>query len=182
MTIFHTHTIESAPEQSRGFLSAAKANYGFVPNLFANMAESPALLEGYLALTQIFNKTGLSETEKQIIMMTANRLHRCDYCMAAHTTIAKAAVPADVINALRDNTPIADNKLETLRQFTIQVVTSRGWPTSAEVAAFIAVGYSQQTVFDVILGTSLKIMSNYTTSVAHTELDEVFKADIWQAA
>lgn len=182
MTTFQTHTIESAPEQSRALLNNAKANYGFVPNLFANMAESPALLEGYLALTQIFNKTSLSETEKQIIMMTANRLHHCDYCMAAHTTIAKAAVSADVIRALRDNTPIAESKLETLRQFTIQVVTSRGWPTQQEIASLIAAGYSQQTVFDVILGTSLKIMSNYTTSVAHTKLDEVFKADIWQAA
>jgi AhpD family alkylhydroperoxidase len=146
------------------------------------MAESPALLEGYLALTQIFNKTSLSETEKQIMMMTANRLHRCDYCMAAHTTIAKAAVPADVIRALRDNTPIADSKLEVLRQFTIGVVESRGWLTQQDIANLITAGYSQQTVFDVILGTSLKIMSNYTTSVAHTELDEVFKTDIWQAA
>ncbi|WP_348944771.1 carboxymuconolactone decarboxylase family protein [Chitinibacter sp. FCG-7] len=182
MTRFQTHTIETAPEESRALLSNAKANYGFVPNLFANMAESPALLEGYLTLTQIFNKTNLSETEKQIIMMTANRLNRCDYCMAAHTTIAKAAVPAEVIAALRDNTPIANAKLEALRQFTIQVVENRGWPTQQEIAKFISAGYGQQTVLDVILGISLKILSNYTTSMADTKLDDVFKADLWQAA
>ncbi|WP_028450184.1 carboxymuconolactone decarboxylase family protein [Chitinibacter tainanensis] len=182
MTPFQLHTIATAPAGSQSLLQAAQTNYGFVPNLFAHMAESPALLEGYLALTQIFNHTNLSETEKQIIMMTANRLNRCDYCMAAHTTIAKAAVPAEVIAALRNNTPIADAKLEALRQFTSQVVESRGWPTAQEVASFIAAGYSQQTVFEVILGTSLKILSNYTTSVADTPLDAVFAADRWPSA
>lgn len=182
MTLFQQHTIESAPADSQNLLNSAKTKYGFVPNLFANMAESPALLEGYWVLTQIFNKTTLSETEKQIIMMTVNRLNQCDYCMAAHTTIAKAAVSADVLLALRNDTPIDNTKLETLRQFTSKMVLSRGWPTPAEVDALVAVGYSAQTAFDVVLGISLKIMSNYTTSLAGTSLDAVFSADVWQAA
>jgi hypothetical protein len=45
--------------------------------------------------------------------MTNNWLHGCIYCMAAHTTIFQMkGVPADIVTALRENTPIADEKLE----------------------------------------------------------------------
>ena len=135
MNPFPVHTIETAPEASKPLLAAARRAYGFLPNLLSGMATSPALLEGYMALSGIFNKTDLSETERQIILMTSNRLNGCVYCMAAHTTISQGAkVPADVIAALRDNTPIAEPKLEALRQFTISVVETRGWPTDADSA------------------------------------------------
>ena len=84
---------------------------------------------------------------------TASRIHSCNYCMAAHSFISTSSgVPADVVKALRNNTPIADAKLEALRQFTIVMVNSRGWPDANEVQAVIAAGYSQQTVLEVVLG------------------------------
>jgi len=180
MSQFTTHTIESAPESAKPILQGAKNAYSFVPNLLGTMATSPALLEGYMTLAGIFDKTELSETERQIILMTNNRLNGCAYCMAAHTTLSQMAkVPSDVIDALRDDTPIADPKLEALRTFTAIVNEKRGWPEEAEVAAFVAAGYSNQAVLDVILGTSLKVMSNYTNHVAHTTVDDAFVQNTW---
>ena len=180
MSQFTTHTIDSAPEGSKPFLQGAKDAYSFVPNLLGNMATAPALLEGYMTLAGIFDKTDLSETERQIILMTNNRLNGCTYCMAAHTTISQMAkVPNDVIAALRDNTPIADPKLEALRTFAAVINETRGWPTDAQVEAFLAAGYSRQTVLEVILGTSLKVMSNYTNHVAETSVDAAFQANAW---
>lgn len=180
MSEFVTHTIDSAPEGARPFLQGAKDAYTFVPNLLGTMATSPALLQGYMTLAGIFDKTELTETERQIILMTNNRLNGCTYCMAAHTTLSQMAkVPADVIDALRNNTPIADPKLEALRTFAAVINEKRGWPEEAEVAAFIAAGYSNQAVLDVILGTSLKVMSNYTNHIAHTEVDAAFVPNSW---
>ena len=180
MTDFATHTIESAPEASKPFLEGAKNAYSFVPNLLGTMAEAPALLEGYMTLAGIFEKTDLSETERQIILMTNNRLNGCTYCMAAHTSISQMAkVPADVIEALRNNTPIADPKLEALRTFAAIINETRGWPSDEQVEAFLAAGYTRQTVLEVILGTSLKVMSNYTNHVAETKVDDAFAANTW---
>ena len=180
MSSFTTHTIESAPEASKQFLEGAKSAYSFVPNLLGNMAQSPALLEGYMALAGIFNKSNLSETERQVILMTNNRLNDCHYCMAAHTTISQmSGVPEDVIEALRNNTPIADTKLEALRTFATAVNESRGWPTETQVNAFIDAGYTQETILEVVLGTALKTMSNYTNHIANTQLDEAFTSNTW---
>ena len=180
MTNFKTHTIDSAPEASQPLLQGAKDAFSFVPNLLATMAEAPALLEGYLTLAGIFDKTNLSETERQIILMTNNRLNGCTYCMAAHTTLSQmAGVDADIIEALRNNTPIADPKLEALRTFAAVINESRGWPTEEQVNDFINAGYTQQTVLEVILGTSLKVLSNYTNHVAETTVDDAFAANAW---
>lgn len=181
MTDFTTHTVATAPEAAKPFLEGAQKNYGFVPNLLGTMAESPALLESYLTLGGILAKTNLSETERQIILMTNNRLNGCTYCMAAHTTISKGAgVPEDVIHALRTNTPISDRKLEALRQFAIVVNETRGWPTQAQVDALIAAGYTRQTVLEVVLGTAFKVLSNYTNHIADTELDAAFAPNAWR--
>ncbi len=182
MTDFATHTVETAPEAAKPLLEGAQKNYGFVPNLLGTMAEAPALLEGYMTLAGIVGKTALSETERQIILMTNNRLNGCTYCMAAHTTIAQGAgVPDDVIEALRNNSPIADAKLEALRQFSIVVNETRGWPTDADVSALIAAGYTKQTVLEVVLATALKVLSNYTNHIASTDVDAAFAKNKWSA-
>ncbi len=180
MSEFTTHTIETAPDAAKPYLQKASDAYSFVPNLLANMAESPALVEGYMTLSGIFNKSDLSETERQIILMTNNRLNGCEYCMAAHTTIAQGArVPADIIDALRNGSAIGDAKLEALRVFSIAINQTRGWPTQEQLEAFLAAGYTQQTVFEVILGTSLKVMSNYTNHIAQTPVDKPFEQNVW---
>ncbi|MEM9530572.1 MAG: carboxymuconolactone decarboxylase family protein [Pseudomonadota bacterium] len=180
MTDFTFHTEDTAPAASKPLVATASKAFGFFPNLLAGMAEAPALLEGYMTLSGIFNKTDLTETERQIILMTNNRLNGCTYCMAAHTTISQGAkVPGDVIKALRSGGPIADAKLEALRQFTIAVNEKRGWVDQDDLDAFLAAGYTKQTVLEVVLGTSLKVMSNYTNHIADTPVDSVFQANAW---
>lgn len=180
MTNFQVHTIDSAPEAAKPILQDAQKALGFVPNLYAAMAEAPTILEGYMALSKIFSKTELSETERQIILMTNNRLNGCKYCMAAHTTLSQmGGVAADVIEALRNDTPIADNKLEALRRFATVINEKRGWPTEGEIDEFLDAGYTRQTVLEIILGTALKTLSNYTNHVAETDLDSAFAANAW---
>jgi len=181
MTDFPTHTIETAPAAAKPILEGTQNGLGFVPNLFAAMAEAPALLEAYTTLSNIFDKTDLSATERQVILMTNNLLNDCRYCMAAHTTISQGqGVPADVIEALRNDTPIADPKLEALRSFARTVNESRGWPLASDVEAFLAAGYTTWTVLEVVLGTGLKVLSNYTNHIVETDVDAAFAPNAWE--
>jgi len=182
MTAFTFHTEESAPENSAPLLTTAKNAYTFVPNLLAGMAESPILLEGYMTLAGIFDKGQLSETERQIILLTNSRLNGCTYCMAAHTTISQGAkVVDDVIDALRNGTAIADTKLQALHIFTIKMNEAHGWVKQADLDAFLAAGYNNEAVLEVIVGTSLKTMSNYFNHIAKTPVDAAFQGNVWSA-
>ncbi len=182
MTDFSIHSSETAPE-AKALLDDAKKAYGFVPNLLGVMAEAPALLEGYMTLAGIFDKSDLTATERQIVLLVNNRLNGCDYCMAAHTSISQAqGVPKDVIRALRDGTSIQDPKLEALRVFAVRVNESRGWPEARDIDALIAAGYSRRTVLEVVLGTGLKVLSNYTNHIAATPVDKAFSPNAWSGA
>lgn len=183
MTQFKTHTIDSAPEASKAILKGTQNAMTFIPNLFAAMAEAPALLEGYTKLAGIFNKTSFSETERQVVLMTNNLLNGCTYCMAAHTAISKkGGVPDNVIEALRSGSAIDISKLEALRQFAIVINQKRGWPEEADMQAFFDAGYTHQHALEVVLGTALKTLSNYTNHIVETKLDDAFKPVEWTEA
>lgn len=182
MTQFTTHTVETAPAKSKPILKNVQNTMQFVPNLLATMAEAPAMLKGYTTLAAIFDTSSFSETERQVILMTNNRLNGCAYCMSAHTMLSKmGGVEEGVIEALRAGTAIADAKLEALRQFAIVINETRGWPAPDDITAFLNAGYTQQHVLEVILGTALKVLSNYTNHIAETELDAAFAPVAWEA-
>ena len=72
-------------------------------------------------------------TVGQLVILTASRLNDCHYCIAAHSTVAEMQkVPADVIEAIRKDQPIAGSKLEALRTFTTAVVEKRAWRVEGE--------------------------------------------------
>ena len=180
MSKFNVHTKETAPTKSAELLGNAEKVFGFIPNLLGVFAESPATLKAYLTIGQIFDESSFSATERQVVALAASRFNECRYCVAAHSVVADLQkVPADVIEAIRNDQPIADSKLEVLRTFTTAVVEKRGWVSDDEIAAFLAAGYSRAQILEVILGISLKTLSSYSNHIADTPLDDAFASKAW---
>lgn len=180
MTTFPVHTLDSAPEASKNLLEQTQKNFGFIPNLIAVMATSPAITEAYLTVADIFAKSSLSPTEQQIVLLTVSHYHECCYCMAAHTAIAGMQnVEQDVVQAIRNGNAITDNKLEALRQFTWLVIENRGGLSDEGVQAFIDAGYDQTHMLDVLVGVAQKTLSNFTNHLAKTPLDDAFSEVAW---
>lgn len=180
---YPVHSIDTAPEAAKPTLTAAQKGYGFIPNLLGVMANAPALVAAYTTLAGIFDTSSLSAAERQTVLLTVSYENDCGYCVAAHSAIAgMQKVPQEVIGAIREGAPIADQKLEALRRFTKSVVVSRGWPSEAETAALLAAGYGQQQVLEVVLGVGLKTLSNYTNHIAETPLDAAFAPVAWTKA
>lgn len=184
MTEFTIHNAASAPEASRPIIEKAQKSFGgMIPNLYGVMAESPALLEAYLALGKAFSRTSLTSYEQQIVWMAVNYENDCTYCMAAHSVVASGAGVSDEdVAALRSGAPLADPKHEALRRFTAHMVQARGWGEPAEVQKLLDAGYSNATILDVILGIGHKTMSNYTNHLAHTPTDAAFEKAAWTPA
>lgn len=96
---FSLHTQDSAPTASKPLLAQVESTFGFVPNLTATLAESPAALAGYLQLSgAIEQHAALSPQQQQIVMLAVSETNGCDYCVAAHSLIAgMAQVPAETV-------------------------------------------------------------------------------------
>lgn len=178
-------SIEGATGKAKGLLEKAKQQLGFVPNMYGAMANEPALYEAYATAYAAFRaECGFTPVEQEVIFLAISRVNGCDYCMAAHSFVADkmSKVPVTVTDAIRDGQLIGDEKLAALAAFTTKMVQSRGRPSDADVAAFVAAGYSERNVLGIILAISVKTLSNYTNHVFHTPVDDVFSSRIWKVA
>jgi uncharacterized peroxidase-related enzyme len=184
MTTYVFHSADSAPSAARPILAAAQQKLGFVPNLYAGLANAPAALEAYIALAGFFDKTSLTPIERQVVLLTVSEVNGCEFCVAAHSLISKKMVgmPESVVAAIRDHEAPADRKLAALWAFTVAVVEQRGWVRgSAELECFIAAGYTKEQALEVILGVTQKILSNYANHLLQTPLNAAFEAERWTA-
>ena len=64
-------TIETAPEGSKQTLQAIQKGFGFIPNLMATFANSPAVLNGYMGLDAAWETSSLSAKERHIVLLPA---------------------------------------------------------------------------------------------------------------
>jgi len=182
MTQFPVLSLDSAPPASLTLLQKTADNFGFVPNIIGVMAASPALTEAYLSVAGIFAKSNFSDTEQQIVLLTVSHFHQCSYCMAAHTAIANMQhVESDIVDAIRNNRPIPNAKLEALRQFTRLLVENRGWVNEVDSQSFLDAGYEAQHILDILVGITQKTLSNFTNHLAKTPLDDAFAKVAWKA-
>ena len=168
---------DNAPRDARGLLEKAEQNYGFVPNILGVMANSPALLEAYMSLSQIFEKTSFSAAEKQTVLLAVSTENDCGYCKSAHTAIAKMQNVDDaVLKAIANGDKLPDDKLDTLFNFTRAMVEKRGHPSNDNLQKFVDAGFSEAQVQDVIAGIGMKTLSNYNNHIAETPVDDQFKS------
>jgi uncharacterized peroxidase-related enzyme len=170
---------ESAPEQARPILEKVQKDFHFIPNLYGTFANSPALLEAYIALEAAFEKTRLSPTERQFVLLAASLENACQYCTAAHSTVLKQflRVPPEVVAAVRSGSPVSDHKLSVLVNLTREIVSARGYVAQQTIDSFLAAGYRKEQVLEVLIGVALKTISNYTDHLSPNKLDTAFAAE-----
>ncbi len=177
------HTVETAPPEARQALTKASAAFGFLPNLLGKLANAPAALEAYLAVSAAFNRTSLNPLERQVVLLTASFVNQCPYCVAAHSMLAGAAGgDRATVDALRAGRTIADERLEALRRYTEHLVERRGQADPHETQRFLDAGFDKAQIYEVITGITQKTLSNYSDHVELIPLDRPFSAHAWKAA
>ncbi|MGC8119745.1 carboxymuconolactone decarboxylase family protein [Marinobacter sp. VGCF2001] len=180
MLDFKLHDRESAPESAQPLLENSEESFGMIPNLHAVLAESPQALEAYQKLHELVLESSFNNDEKTVVWQAVNVENECHYCVPAHTGIAKSMKVSDeVIEPLRNETPLPDDKLEALRTFTLAVMRKQGNVSQTDLDSFLAAGYGQRQVLEVIMVLSQKVISNYTNHIAETPVDEPFKKFAW---
>ncbi len=178
---FTLHDARTAPVEARGQLEATQKSYGMIPNLEKIMAEAPELLHAYSTLWDLFQKSSLSETEQNVVLLTVSVVNECHYCVPWHTRLAgENGLEAADIESLRCKGTIKDARLEALRRFTVEAVEGRGRVSDETFHAFTAAGFTARQALEVILGIGTKTLSNYTSGLADPPLEPVIRKLEWK--
>jgi len=179
---FPVHTKETAPEASRATLATTEKKYGFLPNLYGVLAESPAAVQAYAGVNKALEQSALSPVEQQVVTLVVSAANDCTYCVGAHSTVAQMInMPEQILVELRGQRDLSDAKLNALRTLVLSVLHHRGWVPEDDLEFFVAAGYGHRHVLDVLTIVALKTLSNYTNHIAHTPLDLQFAAQAWKA-
>lgn len=183
MKPFKIYTPEDAPSPSDEMLRKLQDMMGFIPNIFAVMAEKPAVLRAFMELNQRFAETSLTAAEREIVQMAVSAENEAGYCVAGHTAFAmNESVPEDIISAVRNRGSIAVSKLNALKAFALAVVSKKGRVSESDLDRFVSAGYSMAQVHEVILGVCVKTLSNLTSNLTGIPLDNPFVPHAWGPA
>lgn len=176
-------TIEAAPLAAQPLLAAAKKQIGISPNLFRVIANSPAALEGYLALNAALGKGALAPATRERIALAVAEINGCNYCLSAHTYLGKNVARLDdaeiaANRAGRSGDPVADAAV----RLAVGIVKARGHVADAEIAAARAAGIGDAELIEIVLHVALNTLTNYVNEVAGTEIDFPAAAPAQRAA
>jgi AhpD family alkylhydroperoxidase len=179
---YQVHTIDSAPEMSRQSLQGLQQALGFIPNLAATMAESPALLGSFVSAFGHLRGGTFTGTHKQILLLSNAVANSCPWAVAFHSTLAlKEGVDAEDVRAVRAGRLPKDTKLAALSAFTRALIDKRGHVDAADLAAFTGSGFTAGQVLEVIAGLAVSVMANYAGNITMPTLEAPFQAQAWPA-
>jgi AhpD family alkylhydroperoxidase len=129
-------------------------------------------------LAAVFENGSFTPRERQIILLAASLENHCDYCAAAHATIAKGLrTSPEVITALHKNFPFPDAKLNALVNLVRELVRERGYAKDETIRKFLAAGYKKEQVMELLVGIALKTISNYLDHISPTSLDQALAGE-----
>jgi uncharacterized peroxidase-related enzyme len=164
--------IDTAPSASQLLLEAVKKQLGVVPNLFRLVSNSPAALEGYLALAGALNKGKLPAQTRERIALAVAEVNGCNYCLSAHTYLGKNLAKLDDAEITANRNGASKNpKADAAVRFAAKVARERGHVSEDEVRAVKAAGYDDGQVIEIVLHVALNTWTNYINEVAKTEID-----------
>jgi AhpD family alkylhydroperoxidase len=152
---------------SRETLTQLERNVGFIPNLAATIAASPTALAGFVGLQSALRSSTLSGLEREVVGVTVSRFNDCAYSLAAHSKFARMQGGDDaLVAALVAGEPLADERLEALRAFTLSLLEARG---HAELGTL-----DPEVALEVIAQVAYTTLANYAADVAGVSIDAAF--------
>ena len=160
-----------ASDQLAQTFDGLKAKIGVVPNSFATFAQSPAVLNAYLAFSQALTHGILNSKQREVVALAVGQANSCQYCVSAHTLLGKGAgLTPDEIKAARLG--VSDDQLnDALAKLAIKVVNQRGVLSDADLNEARSKGVGDPLIVEVIAHVALNTLTNYTNHIAATDID-----------
>ena len=171
MTRLKTISPTEATGETAKTYGAIKSALGSVPNLFQGLANSPRALNAYLHMGELLKGGVLTGAELEIISLAVGQKNSCEYCVSAHTVLAK-------MNGLTEQQTVQvrkgtfdDPKKLALIKLVNEIVSEKGHVSDSTLSNFRQQGYTDAHVAEVMLGVAQNIYSNYFNHINKTVVD-----------
>jgi uncharacterized peroxidase-related enzyme len=163
--------LDTTAGTTRQQLDGFQAKLGTVPAMMRTMANSPAVLDAYVALSGALGRGTLGGKLGELVATTIAEANGCTYCLAAHAAIGGLiGVPAEALHAARTANS-GDARTAAALRFAQRVTETRGQVTDADVADARAAGFTDGQLGELVAHVALNVFTNYFNLVAGTVSD-----------
>ena len=170
MANFPVPTKDEVSAGNKGILENLEKMLGFVPNIYAAMAQSENALGSYLTFSSA--PTSFSKKEKEVIDLAVSQVNGCRYCQAAHTALGKMNGFNDSqIIELRKGNSSWDSKYDTLARTAKAISEKRGQISDTETEAFYNAGYNKENLVDLVVAIGIITITNIFHNVTDVPID-----------
>lgn len=172
MTTFAPVEPETATGKAADLLAQVQKSLGLTPTMTKVMANSPALLQGYLALSGAVAGGSLKPAVRERLAIATAQLNGCEYCLSAHTYIGAniAKVDADELDRARQ-AESSDEHVDALLKLSNTIAENAGDVDEVDVKSARAAGVSEEEIGEVVANLALNIMTNYFNILARVDND-----------
>lgn len=167
------HSVE--PHQARGrtkelFETVEKA-FGTIPNVAKVMANSPAVLDSFLALSTAMGGAKIGGKLHQQIKLATSEANTCEYCNSILTQLGKKGGISvnDILDGRKASS--SDRRTDAALKFAGAVLDTRGKVSDDEVRAVREAGFSDTEIVEIIGSVVVGCFTNFLNNAAATSLD-----------
>jgi uncharacterized peroxidase-related enzyme len=163
---------DSATGKAAALLEQVQKSLGTTPNMTKVMANSPALLKSWLALSGAVAGGTLPAAVRERLAVSTAQLNGCEYCLSAHTYIGANVAKVDTaeLDSARKGRS-NDPHVAALLKLSNDIAENAGDVDDADVEAAREAGVSDDEIGELVANLALNILTNYFNVLAHVDND-----------
>jgi uncharacterized peroxidase-related enzyme len=140
----------TATGSNKKYFDALQSSLGLIPNMARAMAQSPAVLEGYILLNGALSKGSLGRKLNEELALTLAGANRCDYCASAHSVLGKLAGLSETQVTAALKATAEEAKTAAALRFAQVLIEKRGQIVDADYQAVRTAGFTEGQVGEIV--------------------------------
>ncbi len=173
--------ISELPDDIREVVLAVQEKVGFVPNVFLVLAHRPDEFRAFMAYHDALmeREGGLTQAEREMIVVATSNDNRCLYCVIAHGAIlrirAKSPTVADQVAVNHRKADITPRQ-EAMLDFALKVSNDSCAICDADFETLREHGFSDEDIWDIAGISAFFALSNRMANFTSMRPNDEFYA------
>ncbi|CAI9677795.1 carboxymuconolactone decarboxylase family protein [Elizabethkingia anophelis] len=163
---------EQVSLESKAILESVEKKMGKIPNLYATIGYSSSALKAMLETeASLAHDSSFTAKEREAINLIVSQVNQCDYCLAAHTTIAKMRgfTEEDTLEIRKGG--FSDEKSDAIIKLAQSIANNKGSAENKVLENFFNAGYDEKALIELTALVALRSFTNYVFANTQIPID-----------
>jgi uncharacterized peroxidase-related enzyme len=181
ISVFPVPSLDALPDDIRDRIKAVAERSGFVPNVFAALANRPDEFRAFFAYHDALMErdSELTKAEREMIVVATSAANDCHYCVIAHGAIlrirAKDPLVADQVAVNHAKADLTDRQ-KAMLEYAVKLALRPGDVGHSDRSRLRELGFSDEAIWDIGAISAFFALSNRLANMMELRPNDEFYA------